>query len=141
MTDPAAEPLGKLDFAVESFPCEVARQPWFRTKEFLGRRIRVPFPDVPKIGPCPNPATTVVEWRVCPCIANVKKWKEEHPELLDTHMPQLVWGLCVIRTAMCDSHIEYFVDYLNYPFVCPNCGVGYGSPREMLLDGVDINEG
>jgi len=135
------DPLEGLDFQVEALPCEVAKQPWFHTRERFGRRIQIPFPDVPREGPCPHPAKTVVKWRVCPCIVNVNTWRRLHPELVELRGPELVWGLCVVSTAMCDSHIEYFVDYLTYPFVCPSCNVGFSSPREILLDGVDINEG
>lgn len=139
------DPLSALDFEPRPMACEVIKQPWTHTKRattLWGATIvtNAPFEKVPFYGPCDKPATHVVDWRVCPCIANVAQWNREHPDMVETHSPITVAGLVVVKTSMCDDHVEYFIDYLTYPFACPQCGVAFESPREVLLSGVVINE-
>lgn len=140
-TSPGSFPeLDALDFEVDSLDCEVASQPWMHEATWLGIKIPQPFHKVPVKGKCPNKAKLMVNWRACPCIANINDWMRENPNLVETHMPVVVFGLAVTRLPMCDDHIEYFVNYLSYPLICSSCGVGFASPREVLIGGSDMKQ-
>ena len=141
----ADDPLAHLDFT-PTVACDVARQPWTHTKLVtnrwgLQRRVPDPYDKMPYNGPCPNEATHLIEWRVCPCLANPHDWIREHPELHKHGMsPEIVAGLCIVQTSMCEEHLRYFTEYLTYPFACPLCGVAFGSPIEILVSGTSIKK-
>lgn len=139
---PAGEdPLAHLDFT-PSVACEVSFQPWTHLRiDENGRQFDEPYDKVPYNDPCPNEATRLVEWRVCPCIASLKDWMQMNPELVAQGMcPQIIGGLCIVQTSMCDDHLSYFIEYLTYPFACPSCGVAFESPVEILVSGTSIKK-
>lgn len=122
-----------LDFkAGDTTPCEVQKQPWAPVDEDQNL---IWYPGLPKVGPCAEQATQIVRYRACPCQGDVRRWCELNPGM----MPEVVYGLGIITFAMCDKHIDYFQNHVEYPFVCPGCGVSFLHPGEVLIDAIQYN--
>ncbi|WNM69956.1 hypothetical protein SEA_GUYFAGIERI_53 [Rhodococcus phage GuyFagieri] len=127
--------ISHLDFETK-VECEILYQPWVHATSFLGTDIERPLASVPRKGPCPHPAKTVVSWRVCPCVADLRIWRQRNPDA--TQFPQTIGGLAIVPVTICDEHLRYFMEYVKYPFICSGCGVAFLHPGEVLLDGSDI---
>ena len=113
-----------------SLDCEVTGQPWVRPDG--------PMPVIPEFGKCPHPSVSWIQWRACPCMADIRLWQKMNPGVPVTHGPVIKGGLCVVGLPMCQAHIDYFTSYITYPFTCVNCGVSYLQPGEMLIAGDDL---
>ena len=129
------DPLAGMEFEAE-LACEVLHQPYLRRlRPFRWLpEIQQSCAEVPVRGKCPNSSAAFIHWRACPCIADVRRWEELHPDS-KIKSPVIVAGLPIIGTPMCQKHIDYFTDFVIYPFTCSGCGVSYLHPGEMLLDG------
>ncbi|WNY15165.1 hypothetical protein SEA_MACGULLY_61 [Rhodococcus phage MacGully] len=132
--------ISHLDFEAV-VPCEMAAQPYIMRREFFGRSIPTPMPGIPRTGPCLHPSSTIVSWRICPCWGDVRQWAEANPKFAaEGRFPPIIGGLITRPIALCDRHLSYFFEYIQYPFVCGGCGVAFLHPGEMILDGADIFE-
>lgn len=114
--------LESLDFQPEGLPCDVYRSIW----EVIGVEIPDGCP-TPDVRGCPNTSRKVATLRLCPCWADPRKFKDFKGFVFDR-------GLLVSQITVCEPHLEYFQHYLNYPFLCPGCGVHFHDADAILLN-------
>lgn len=114
--------------------CETKRMLWLTEGE------PIPVGILPaEVDPdgCQNRTTQMFIARLCPCWVDPRKFIAAGR---DFEQYTYVGGLMVNKVMLCPAHESYFRDYLNYPFVCPGCGVFFGSADEILLAEQDIEE-
>lgn len=138
MSDP--DDISHLDFDAE-IRCEIFGHPYLMTREFFGREIPVLMGGIPRSARCTNTSSTIVSWRLCPCWGDIRQWVEANQtDASKGRLPTVVGGLVVRPFAVCDDHLRYFFEYIRYPHVCSGCGVTFLHPREMILDGADLDD-
>ncbi|AVE00743.1 hypothetical protein SEA_SUPERSULLEY_55 [Gordonia phage SuperSulley] len=116
--------LKSLDFQPEGVPCDVHRTRW----NVVGETLPAGIPErETHRGGCQNLSRKLVTIRLCPCWSDPRKIPDIEGYVFDN-------GLLVSRLMLCEPHLEYFRHYLNYPFLCPGCGVHFNDADAILLN-------
>ena len=122
--------LAALEFQSKGLVCETRRVLWTRPGSRLPAEL-APAEHDPE--GCQNYTHSLFYVRLCPCWNDPRKF-------VDTSKLTFASGLLVCQVMLCDAHERYFRDYLNYPFVCPGCGIHFESAEEILLGEQNIEE-
>ncbi|WGH20837.1 hypothetical protein QLT00_gp54 [Gordonia phage Commandaria] len=121
--------LDALDFEHSGLPCNTRRMVWSPGNPQAPLRPEVEIAEM--LGHCGEKSHTVYRLRLCPC------WKPDARALFadgnDLSGVEFVGGLLVRAVVLCDAHVSFFRDHLDYPFLCPGCGLYYESADEVLL--------
>lgn len=126
--------LESLDFQSTGMICETKRVLWLSQGTPLPAELGLAEADPQG---CQNRTHSLFIVRLCPC------WNDPRDLVKagrDFTQYQYVAGLLVNKIMLCADHESYFRDYLTYPFICPGCGVFFGSADEVLLAEQDIKE-
>lgn len=130
------QPIPQLE-GLELPPCELHGQPWAKPKLTLAGIEPIFMEGIAAKGECDKPSVAVAALRVCPCQFDFEGHMKKHREAQRQKDPAgayvIVRGLFVFRSVICQPHLDYYREWLEYPFQCPGCGIVFRSVDDIVL--------